>query len=166
MNAFACSPCKPIVTDTGATHQMSCDAAYRGPGHHASKQPITVANGSSINAATEGPIIWPTTASGRPYFVRDHGYFSTKLCSNLFAPIPLVDKGYSLLMPKWGKSASLITPEGLTINLQRRGNEWHLPPPPPQALLTPLLKPQRVITPAAELALRKEMTWHLWHGIL
>ena len=81
-----------------------------------------------------------------------------------------MDKGFALSMLKWGRVAFLTTPEGYIIDLVRNGNEWHLPPPPPatRAYLAPLSgqKPERVIYTAEEQAVRREMTWRLWHGIL
>lgn len=102
-----------------------------------------MANGGKITDTTEGPIIWPTTATYNSntvsYSVVNHCFFSTQLSSNLLAPIPLVDKGYAFYLTPWGGSVTLTSPNGYNINLVRKGNEWHLPPLPheltPQASL-------------------------------
>lgn len=106
---------------------MSCNKMFTGTGHHPSTQNIKVANGKYITGTTEGPIIWPTTATKNgstfAYNVVDHGFFSEQLSSNLFSPIPLVDKGYGFSLAPWGRSATLTSPAGCDINLVRTGNE-------------------------------------------
>ena len=132
-----------------------------------SKHNIKVANGKYITGATEGPITWPTTATKDgctfAYDVTDHGFYSNQLSSNLFTPIPLVDKGYGFYLAPWGKSATLTSPQGCDINLIREGNEWRLPPPP-----SPSITPHTFLASeaASEMARRKEEVWRYWHGVL